>query len=317
MALLVGDIGGTNTRLAIFQDGKILYERTYPSQGIKSLAECITGYLNESVIPIPHRACLAAAGVIEDNRLQSVNLSWDIDGEQVARSTGLKFVKFVNDFEAAAWGTTLLKPGDLIQIGGESPRTDGPRAILGAGTGLGEAIIIPLPSGGIKVLSTEGGHTDLAPSDDTGIRLLAYLMKKFGHVSVERAVSGPGLINIYDFLSSENGHKIGQMHDSVLITKSALEEKDAICTEALRLFSKIFGSESGNLALKCLATGGVYIGGGIAPNILPFLTDGGFRKAFESKGRLSYVLERIPLFVVMEPSLGLLGAGVMALQECL
>lgn len=317
MTLLVGDIGGTNTRLAIFQNGEVIYERTYPSQGIKSLAECISGYLNESVIPVPHKACLAAAGVIEDNRLRPVNLSWDIDGGQVARATGLKSVRFVNDFEAAAWGTTLLKPGDLIQIGGGSPRPDSPRAILGAGTGLGEAIMIPIPSGGIKVLPTEGGHTDLAPNDDAGMRLLAYLMKKFGHVSVERAVSGPGLINIYDFLSSESGNKLGHVRDPVLITESALEKKDAVCTETLRVFSTIFGSEAGNLALKCLATGGVYIAGGIAPNILPFLTGGEFREAFESKGRLSYVLKKIPLFVVTKPSLGLLGAGVIALQECL
>ena len=282
---------------------------------IASLGEHITAYLNESPAPAPDKACLAAAGIIDDNRLEAVNLPWVIDGTQLARSTGMKSVRFVNDFEAAAWGITLLKPDQLIQIGGQDPKPDGPRAILGAGTGLGEAIMLQLKKGGAMVLPTEGGHTDLAARNETQIDLLRYLMKKFGHASVERAISGPGLVNIYDFLSLKNGREAGNIGGPALITKYAIEKKDAICIETIRLFSGMLGSEAGDLALRCLATGGVHIAGGIAPNILPFLTDGAFRAAFESKGRLSYVLKKIPVFVVIEPWLGLLGAGIIARQE--
>jgi glucokinase len=315
MRVLAGDIGGTHTRLAIYEDAEIIHERQYPSQAIKDITEHLDNFIKGFKSSMPQKACLAIAGVIDGNRVKATNLPWAIDSEEAAKSLGMKDedVRLVNDFEAAAWGITALMPGQLIKIGGAEPKPDRPKALIGAGTGLGEAIIAPIEGGRVKIITTEGGHADFAPVNETEIGLLRHLIKRFGHVSTERVLSGPGLVNIHNFLlEKKGGSPDTAITDPSEITKGAIERGDIACIETLALFSSIYGAEAGNLALRCLATGGIYLGGGIAARILPFLTDGGFRKAFEAKGRMSAILKNIPVFLVTEPRLGLIGARIIA-----
>ena len=326
MRILAGDIGDTATRLAIYDDDEIIYERQYPSQAVSAVTKHINDFIDGFIAfqkkskNAPKeltimKACLAIAGVVKNNGVKATNLPWVIETEDIAASLGMKVedVRLVNDFEAAAWGITALPPGQLIKIGGAEPEPDRPKALIGAGTGLGEAIIAPVGKRKVRVIATEGGHADFAPVNETQIGLLRHLIKKFGHVSTERVLSGPGLVNIHRFLIEKNkGRHTTAGIDPAEITKGAIKDGDAVCIEALGIFSSIYGSEAGNLALRCLATGGIYIGGGIAAKILPFLTDGGFRKAFEAKGRMSATLKKIPVFLVTEPRLGLIGARIIA-----
>lgn len=315
MRILAGDIGGTTTRLAIYEDAEIIYERQYPSQAVKDITKPLNDFINGFKSSRPQKACLAVAGIIDGNRATATNLPWVIDGGEAAKSLGIKGedVRLVNDFEAAALGITALEPSQLIKIGGGEPIPNRPKALIGAGTGLGEAIIVPVEQGKFKIIATEGGHADFAPVNETEIGLLRHLIKKFGHVSTERVLSGPGLVNIYNFiLEKKDGIRNPPITDPAEITKGAVERRDIACIEALEIFSSIYGSEAGNLALKCLATGGIYLWGGIAAKILPFLTDGRFRTAFEAKGRMSAILKNIPVFLVIEPRLGLMGARIIA-----
>ncbi|MGQ9745123.1 MAG: glucokinase [Dissulfurimicrobium sp.] len=325
MRVLAGDIGGTHTRLAIYDNHELIYERQYPSRAANSVTEYLNDFIKGFIGSLkdfekgrkeamPQKACLAIAGVIEHGKVMATNLPWTIESEDISRFLGMKAedVKLINDFEAAALGITLLRPDQFIKIGGMEPKPYGIKAIIGAGTGLGEAIIVPIEKG-VKVIATEGGHADFAPANEIQIELLRYLIKRFGHVSTERVLSGPGLVNIYRFLIEKNKGCPAQADiDPTEITKGAIKYGDTFCIEALNIFSSIYGSEAGNLALRYLATGGVYLGGGIATKIIPFLTDGRFREAFESKGRMSQVLKNIPVFFVTEPRLGLIGARITA-----
>ncbi|MGB9713174.1 MAG: glucokinase [Dissulfurimicrobium hydrothermale] len=317
MLILAGDIGGTNGRLAIFRDDIILFERSYPSTAVGSLAQCLTAFLRdaESILgPIKIKikgACLAVAGVVdkEKGEASTINLPWTITSLEMSHILNIpnQMVMLINDIEAAAFGVMSLGSHQMVKIGGLEATDRGPKAVIGAGTGLGEALIVPLDDMRFKILATEGGHVDFAPNSPIEIELLESLAKKFGHVSVERVLSGPGLMNIYGFLANKNGVN-PSYHNPAEITASAMANKDGLCTRALEIFCSIYGAEAGNLALKCLASGGVYITGGIAPAILPFLIRSDFRKTFETKGRLTWLLQKIPVFVVMEQKLGLIGA---------
>jgi glucokinase len=319
--VLAGDIGGTNARFAIIEGGKILFERHYPSRDFAKFEDVFAVFVKDALKLVPSHACLAVAGVVEENRVEATNIPWTIDGNDLKKRFGLETLRLINDFEAAAWGITVLHRDHLVQIGGGKPISDGPKAMLGAGTGLGQAILVPCNKG-YRVLPTEGGHVDFAPRNEEEIRLLRYLMKEFSHVSVERILSGPGLVHIYEFLLEEQGSREGIFtkqsakgkDEATYITKHALQGTDELCRQAVRIFCSIYGAEAGNLALKCLATGGVYVAGGIAPKILPILSEGGFRQAFEAKGRMEKVLKHIPTYVVISPQLGLLGAALIARQ---
>ena len=319
MKVLAGDIGGTNARLAIVDGDQVLFERHYPSGDFERFEDVLASYARDVPEQVPRSACLAVAGVVEGNRLEATNIPWTIDAHDLKERFGLKSVCLINDFEAAAWGVTVIQTRDLVRIGKGTPESHGPKAVLGAGTGLGQAILAPCAEG-YRVLPTEGGHVDFAPRDQDEIRLLRYLMREFPHVSVERILSGPGLVRIYEFLIEERGMKqdvpvTGSLKDpAAWITRNALQGTDDPCSDALEMFCRIYGAEAGNLALKCLATGGVYVAGGIAPKILPMLSDGGFRQAFEAKGRMKKILKHIPTYVVTSPQLGLLGSALMALR---
>lgn len=318
MKVLAGDIGGTNARFAIIEGNTIIFERHYPSKDFDKFEDVFAVFVEDAPEPVPSRACLAVAGVVEGNRVEATNIPWTIDGHDLKERFGLETVYLINDFEAAAWGITILHRDHLVQIGGGKPISNGPKAILGAGTGLGQAILAPCNKG-YRVLPTEGGHVDFAPKNEKEIRLLRYLMKEFSHVSIERILSGPGLVNIYEFLLEEQNSKesvffkqsVYKKDRAAFITRHALQGTDELCQQAVRMFCSIYGAEAGNLALKCLATGGVYIAGGIALKILPILSEGGFRQAFEAKGRMEKVLKHIPTYVVASPQLGLLGAALI------
>ena len=321
MKVLAGDIGGTNARFAIIEGDKILFEKHYPSKDFNKFEDVFAVFVEDVPGQVPHCACLAVAGVVEGNRVEATNIPWTIDGNDLKERLGLETLRLINDFEAAAWGITVLHREHLVQIGEGKPVSDGPKAVLGAGTGLGQAILVSCNEG-YRVLPTEGGHADFAPRNEEEIRLLRYLMKEFPHVSVERILSGPGLVHIYEFLLEDQNYKesvftkqaIKKKDKAAYITRHAVQGTDELCQQAVGMFCSIYGAEAGNLALKCLAAGGVYIAGGIAPKILSILGEGGFRQAFESKGRMEKVLKRIPTYVVISPQLGLLGAALMSRQ---
>ncbi len=313
MQVLAGDIGGTNTRLALVDEGRILFQRQYPSSEMKGIDEAIERFRADLQAPLPEAAAIAVAGVVEGQCVKATNIPWTLCAESIKQGAKLKNVILLNDFEAAAWGVLTLDSGDLVTLGGASPDPSGPKAVLGAGTGLGQALIVPCGPNDFKVLPTEGGHTDFAPRNEEQMELLRFMMARTEHVSVEQVLSGPGLVNIYNFL--EPLPELPQGEDIPgWITKTAMTEPDSTAARALKIFVEIYGAEAGNMALKTLATGGVYIAGGIAPKILDALKKWGFRQAFEAKGRMKRILKKIPSWVVINPDLGLAGAAYRLLQ---
>ncbi len=320
--IIAGDIGGTNTRLALFEQGRPVFRWTRPSRNYPEFYPLFKEFLAHCPVASPQQlvVCLAVAGVIEGNRrAKGTNIPWIIDSERIETDTGCQKCIIINDFEAAAWGVTTLQQGQYVQVGGPRPQTGSTMAILGAGTGLGQAIIPGDSTGRYMVIHSEGGHAGFAPESREEIALLSYLMERFGHVSVERVLSGQGLVNIYSFLKKEPADKLedGPRGDLLApdITRRAIEESDEVCSRTVELFCRIYGAEAGNLALKCLPYGGVFVAGGIAPVILPFIQKGGFIEAFEAKGCMREVMKKIPVLIVKEPDLGLIGAAVKAAQQ--
>jgi glucokinase len=342
MIVLAGDIGGTNSRLALFQVERgtgdqstftPLFERTYPSAGSPALEAIVQLFLGEAQTamgkrPAIERACLGIAGPVENNICRATNLPWVVDGRVLIQHLNIPRVVLVNDFYAAALGVTVVEPSQLVGLGGAPPVARGPIAVLGAGTGLGEAFLLwSSEARGYQVVSSEGGHADLAPRTPLELALLHYLTGKYGRVSYERVLSGQGLVDVFTFLSQEPACQPlirddtlaalaaqGPGHDpAAAISRRALDGSDPICEIALGVFCSVLGALAGNLGLYVLATGGVFIAGGIAPRILPYLQKGAFRDAFERKGRLHPLVARLPAFVVTHPQPGLLGAATIAI----
>jgi len=318
--VLVADIGGTNTRLALYVHGEIRRKAVYPTAGHPSLGEILNLYIKDAKLgsetPMPEVAALAAAGVAKRNCIQGTNLPWDVDGEEIKREFRLQRVTVMNDLAAAAWGVLAIGKERVVKIGGGEPDPSGNMAVLGPGTGLGEAMVVLCP-GGPWVIATEGGHTDFAPTSPEEMEILSFLQGLYGHVSAEKLISGQGLVNLLRFFSNKApslAPLLNQQDPAAAVTMRALDG-DQDCASLLRLFCSLLGAEAGNLALKAVATGGVFIAGGIAPRIVDFLKTSPFRKDFEAKGRMSYLLAQIPTYVVMEPDLGLIGAGFQAQQS--
>lgn len=324
MMILSGDIGGTNTRLALFEiEGELLKPvavETFPSREFQSLNPIVRSFIYKYKPDVDY-ACLGVAGPVKSGRSETSNLSWVVDALQLSTDLGIKNVELINDLEASAYGIALLDPKDIFVLNDGVPTPGSNAALISAGTGLGEAGLHwegdhyqPFPS--------EGGHTDFAPRSELEVELLLYLLKQYGHVSFERVLSGPGLYNIYKFLRDTGRGKepywlteqIHQQDDpSPVISRVALEGSCKLCVKALDLFVSIYGSEAGNLALKLMATGGVYVGGGIAPKIIQKLGDSTFMKAFVSKGRMQSLLELIPVRLILNDSTALLGAARLAM----
>jgi glucokinase len=317
--ILAGDIGGTNTRLARVETGQgaegIVFERTFPSRERTSLETALVEFLSLHPAHVT-RASFGIAGPVRNGRCEATNLPWVVDAESVARCLHLKRVVIVNDLVANAHGIALLKSKDFVVLNRGARSARGNQAIISAGTGLGEAGLL-WDGEKRRPFASEGGHTDFAPRNHLEMELLDYLMKRHGRVSYERIVSGPGLVNVYRFLKHTGKgeepawltEQLASGDPAAVISRNALEGKSPLCSHALELFVSVYGAEAGNLALKFLATGGVYLGGGIAPRIVSKLKEPDFMNAFAAKGRLSPLLQAIPVRVITNPKTALLGAA--------
>jgi len=329
--VLAGDIGGTNTRLALFEAGQTepLFAHTYPSAPHTGPDVIMEKFLaaaraaSPRLVKPPERACLGIAGPVEGNVCRATNLPWVIDGRALSQRLGIARVRLVNDFYAAALGSVAVPAEKLVALGGGPRDPHGPVAVMGAGTGLGQAFLLwSHAEGGYQVIPSEGGHIDFAPRTGLESELLRFLTAKYGRVSYERVLSGHGLVDLYAFLSEEPAFRAVQKPETVaalaaqdpaaVISQRAQDGSDTICGAALAIFCSVMGALAGNLALTVLATGGVFVAGGIAPRVLPFLQKGLFRDAFERKGRLQGIVARIPAFVVTHSEPGLLGAATVA-----
>jgi glucokinase len=318
--ILAGDVGGTKTSLALFQrEAQGLLRRrmaTYRSSEHAGLDPILRDFLGDGAGV--ERACIGAAGPVEDGRCRLTNLDWEVDEASLRRTLGVRDAYIINDLQAMASSLPFLQESDraMIQTGADS---QGNMAVLAAGTGLGEGFLVGHGAGYLP-LASEGGHVDFAPRDEREMRLHAFLRAKHGRVSVERVLSGPGLQEIYRFLREEEGMaeetgiaaEVAGTEPQRAIVRHGLAGGPGACAEALRIFCSLYGAEAGNLVLQYLATGGVYLGGGIAPAILPALRRGEFLAAFLDKGRMRNLLSRVPVMVILDPAAPLLGAASFA-----
>ena len=320
--ILAGDVGGTKVHLAIYEftGGRLTHTRDkqFPAKEYAGLEEIVKEFLGTDKVSA---ACFGVPGPVRDGRLRLTNLPWTIDSRELSVHLSIDHVFLINDLEANGYGIAELSAEQIYTLSEGDPSQTGNRGLIAAGTGLGEGILawngrmhVPYPS--------EGGHTDFGPKNEEQIELLRFLQRKYnGRISYERVVSGMGLTNIYEFLRDGQGmeepawltEKMAAAHDAnSVITEMALSAKSEICEKALDMMVSIYGAEAGNLALKVLSVGGLYVGGGIAPKILEKLKDGTFIKAFQDKGRLSQLLINMPVRVILESRAALLGAAAYA-----
>jgi len=325
MLVLAGDIGGTSTRLTYFDSngGTLtpLVEKRFPSREAGSLEEIVSCFSAGQNLAA-ERACFGIAGPVLQGRVRTPNLPWSVDAGELARILNLPTVQLLNDLEANAYGIDLLGPDDLLFLNRGVTDPTGTIAVVSAGTGLGEALAY-WDGTAHRPLRSEGGHADFAPRNELETELLLFLRAEHGRVSTERVVSGPGLRNIYRFLRDgrhlpetpavAEAMRLGD--PSAAITRAALAGECQLCEQSLDLFVSLYGAEAGNVALRTLATGGVYLGGGIAPKIIDRLKGPGFMLAFTAKGRLSPLLENIPVRVILNDRTALLGAARCAATE--
>ena len=316
--ILAGDIGGTNARLAYFQPQngnlQLVSEKVFPSREHSEFGEIVEIFLKDSGTK-PDAACFGIAGPVRNGRVETSNLPWVIEQSRLAQRIHLPATLLINDLEANAWGIGALNDSDIVSLNKVYGEPHGNQAVIAAGTGLGQAGLI-WDGSRRRVFATEGGHGDFAPQGEVQIELLRYLAKRFGHVSYERILSGPGLVNVYEFLRDQNPGKESpklveamKSDAAAAISKAGLEGIDALASQALDIFVAVFAAEAGNLALKIMATGGIFLSGGIAPKILPKLHGQAFMETFLSKGRLRPLLEAVPVKVVVNEKTGLLGAA--------
>ena len=319
--ILAGDVGGTKVYLALydFADGKLKHtrEERYPAKNYTGLQEIVKEFLAADKVTA---ACFGVPGPVRDGRLRLTNLPWTLDSRELSANLGIQHVFLINDLEANGYGIAELASNQIYTLNEGDPGHIGNRALLAAGTGLGECFLawngrihLPFPS--------EGGHADFAPRNEDEIDLLRFLKQKYnGRISFERVVSGMGLTNIYEFLREVRGldepnwlaERIAGEDPNAVITELALAAKSEICEKSLDMFVSAYGAEAGNLALKILSVGGLYVGGGIAPRIIERLKDGLFMKAFTDKGRLSQLLVNMPVRIILESRAALMGAAAYA-----
>lgn len=319
LMILAGDIGGTSTRLALFETTggrlKPVVEHKYPSREYKNLDDIVRLFVSHHKQPVD-RACFGIAGPVKNGQVKTPNLAWVVEAKRLAGELNLPTVGLINDLEANAYGINELGPEDFVILNQGAPDAQGNAAVISAGTGLGEAGLY-WDGTRHRPFAGEGGHADFAPHDQLEADLLLYLKQRFGHVSWERVVSGPGLYNTYQFLrdtgrcqeAPDLREAMRERDPSAVISQAALENRCPLSGQAMDLFVALYGAEAGNLALKVMATGGVFLGGGIAPKILPKLQSTGFMKAFANKGRFRSFLEAIPVRVILNDKTALLGAA--------
>ncbi len=317
--ILAGDIGGTNARLAYFQPQNghlhLVSERTYPSREHSELGEIVVQFLGDSGAH-PDAACFGIAGPVRNGRVDATNLPWAIDQSRLAKQIHLPSTLLINDLEASAWGIGALSATDLVALNHVSGPAIGNQAVIAPGTGLGEAGLF-WDGSRHHVFACEGGHTDFGPQGDLQIELVRFLQARFGHVSYERILSGPGLVNVYEFLrdtgcgkeSAEFAVLLKNSDPAAAISRAALDGTHPLAEKALDLWISVYGAEAANLALKVMATGGMFLAGGISPKVLAKLKGPLFMQAFLAKGRLRSLVEQISVQVVTNEKAGLLGAA--------
>jgi glucokinase len=339
--LLAGDIGGTKTilRLVGTDQGNPLYEMRYSSHQFSHLVPLVETFLAAAADQLgqvyqPEKACFAIAGPVVNETSKLTNLGWQLASDCLSQDLAIAKVSLINDFAAVGYGVLGLAPTDCETLQSGEPQTQAPIAVLGAGTGLGQGFLIHTQSG-YQVFASEGGHADFAPRSELEYQLLRYLLDKhdIGRISVERIVSGQGVVAIYQFLRDRDYAKVSPEVEDVVhqwecqvgrsektvdaaaaIALAALAGRDRLSEQALQIFVEAYGAEAGNLALKLLPYGGIYVAGGIAAKILPLIKAGGFLSAFTNKGRMRPLLERIPVHIVLNPQVGLIGAALYAAQ---
>ena len=326
--ILAGDIGGTKTALGLFEPApgagglRALRRSVFPSREHGSLEELVARFLGAERPPI-EAACFGVAGAVVEGAVRATNLPWVVETQALREASGARRVRLMNDLEAAAYGMLFLPPESLAVLQpGERRLFGGNLAVIAAGTGLGEAMLLHDGERHHPVAS-EGGHAGFAPRTEEEIELLRFLRGRFdGHVSWERVLSGPGLRSLYEFERARSGvaepswlsERLAEGDGAAAVSGAALTGKDPVCGRALARFATLYGVEAGDLALRCVALGGVCLGGGIAPKILPALQAGGFLEAFAAKGRFGPLLRSLPVRVALDPEVPLLGAAQFALR---
>jgi glucokinase len=324
MKVLAGDVGGTKTWLALteFADDRprLLAEQRYDSRAFDEFSDLLEAFLREHGAGSRLAgACIAVAGPVRGDEVRVTNLPWRLSTHALRVALQTEKVRLINDFQATGYGIAGLSDQDLVVLQHRTGEPGAPRAVIGAGTGLGQGILV-WQGDHYEPLPTEGGHADFGPSDAVQVDLLRYLKRRYGHVSYERVLSGPGLTNIYRFLHEQEPDRgsaqiveASETGDAgAAIAEAAMDQSDALAERALDMFVAIYGAQAGNLALACLASGGVYVAGGIAPKILRKLQAGSFMQHFLAKGRMSEVLTNIPVQIVVNAKVGLLGAALAA-----
>lgn len=325
--ILAGDIGGTKTNLALFElvNGKLetIVQEQFASKDYEKFMDLIISFKEKNSIEKIEALCLGIAGPIIDERCRTTNLPWDIKASELKEEFGITSVKLLNDLESTAYGMLYLDEEEFINLNPTGRKKKGNIAVIAAGTGLGEAILY-FDGKGYNPIGTEGGHTDFAPITSQQDELLTWLRRRYpGHVSYERIVSGIGIYTLYEFLTETNFAPQPQamlnledgVDKSAMVSECALEQNDPLCLEALRLFAEIYAAEAGNLALKSMSLGGVYIGGGIAPKILPIIKSEYFLNAFFSKGRFEDLLRVMELKVSLNQETALIGSARYAFDK--
>lgn len=314
---LLGDVGGTNARFAWQSAAGAPIESvcTYPCRDHATLLDAMRHYLREQGKAVPPACCIGIATPMVGDRVSMTNHHWAFSISELERDLGVRRLLVINDFTALALSLPSLGAAELLQVGGQAPAAGAPVALVGPGTGLGVSGLLPAPKGaGLIPITGEGGHVTLAPANDDEAAVIAELRRRFGHASAERAVSGPGLVNLYDSLCALAG-QAPQPLTAAQVTEAAIRGTDAHCVRALEMFLSMLGTVAGNLALTLGARGGVYLGGGILPRLGQRVLSSGLREAFEHKGRYKAYLAPIPIFVIhAEQSPALLGAS-RALDE--
>lgn len=331
MMILAGDIGGTKTLLALYEveatsDGSPRFHevrrKRYDSPKFEGLAPLLVQFLASGRDAFTS-AVFAVAGPVVNGVCKTTNLPWVVDAKELSQLLRLPRIGLINDFQAIAVGIELLGTSDLHSLNPEAASTPGVRAVLGAGTGLGEALVMPMANGW-QVFASEGGHADFAPTNELEIELLRFLQKSYERVAYERVLSGAGLVALYEFLVTSRTEQespsveavLDAAHKAAAITADALAGNSAACVHAVDMFVNIYGAEAGNLALKCLPFAGLYVAGGIAPKLLSVIKKR-FMPSFLDKGRMSPLLRRMPVHVILNTHVGLLGAANTAYQQAM
>lgn len=322
--ILAGDVGGTKVHLALysFEHGQLAHVRDerYPAQEYEGLEQIVRQFLAECGNPEITAACFGVPGPVKGGRLRLTNLPWVLDSRELSTHLKIAHLFLINDLEANGYGVPELTANQIFTLNEGDPAAVGNRALVSAGTGLGEGVLVwdgkihvPMPS--------EGGHCDFAPRTPLDFELLTWLMKKLGgRVSYERVISGPGLTNIYTFLRDAKGmeepawlrQRMETEDPNAVIGEVGEQDGSELCTKTLEVFAAAYGAEAGNMVLKVLATGGMYLGGGIAPKILKTMRSGVFMKAFTDKGRLSELCVNTPVHIILESRAALMGAAAYA-----